>query len=132
MGTRSLTVLQEESGKEIAVLYRQYDGYLGGHGKELVDFLRDFNVVNGFTSKDKERKVANGPGCLAGQIVSHFKRGVGDFYLYPAGTRDCGEEYVYYIIPSLEKGINLKVINDDGDIILNKLVHDIKDSDLKE
>ena len=36
-------------------------------------------------------------GCLAGQLISHFKKDIGGFYLYPSGTRDCGEEYIYTI-----------------------------------
>ena len=34
-------------------------------------------------------------GCLAAQVVAHFKEEPGRFYLYPAGTRNCGEEYIY-------------------------------------
>ena len=36
-------------------------------------------------------------GCLAAQIIAHFKNGIGGFYLYPAKTRDCGEEYIYTV-----------------------------------
>lgn len=32
MGTRSLTVMKD-TGNEIAVLYRQFDGYPEGHGQ---------------------------------------------------------------------------------------------------
>jgi len=31
----------------------------------------------------------------------------GGIYLYPAGTRDCGEEYIY-VVKSLKKGITLE------------------------
>lgn len=41
--------------------------------------------------------------CLAAQVVSHFKEGIGGIYLHPAGTRNCGEEYVYTIYS--EKGV---------------------------
>ena len=47
MGTRSLTTFLEEDGTEIAVLYRQMDGYPTGHGQDLKDFLLPFTVVNG-------------------------------------------------------------------------------------
>ena len=97
MGTRSLTVLQDNDGKEIAVLYRQMDGYPSGHGAELAKYLKPFTVVNGFGSGAKRGKVANGMSCLAAQLVAKFKQEVGGFYLYPAGTRDCGEEYVYTV-----------------------------------
>ncbi|HRI04902.1 MAG TPA: hypothetical protein PLL77_14280 [Pyrinomonadaceae bacterium] len=35
--------------------------------------------------------------CLAAQLIAHFKTEPGGFYLYPAGRRDCGEEYVYTV-----------------------------------
>lgn len=101
-----------DDGEELAVLYRQFDGYLEGHGKDLRDFLKDFEVVNGIG--DKTRKIANGMGCLAAQVIAHFKKEVGNFYLYPAGTRDVGEEYVYTLSVLGATGmINLKVQSGD-------------------
>jgi len=113
MGTRSLTVIVEADGNEISVLYRQYDGYLTGHGAELKHFLNGFSVVNGLGIDDR-RNTANGMGCLAAQIVANFKTGPGGFYLYPPGTRDCGEEYIYTVYPQRPvgdsySGIYLKV-----------------------
>ncbi len=94
MGTRSLTVILDSNDREICVLYRQFDGYPTGHGAELQHFLCGFSIVNGLGS-ERERKVANGMDCLAAQLIAHFKTEAGGFYLYPAGTRDCGEEYIY-------------------------------------
>jgi len=96
MGTRSLTIVLDDDGHEICVLYRQFDGYPTGHGADLKEFLQGFRIVNGL-GPDKSIKLANGMGCLAGQIISHFKQEIGGFYLYPSGTRDCGEEYIYTI-----------------------------------
>lgn len=107
MGTRSLTVVEDGKGREVLVMYRQYDGYPSGHGEELAAFLKPFTVVNGLG--DDRRKVANGMGCLAAQIVAHFKTEPGTFYLYPSGTRDYGEEYVYTVKSDSNGGINLKV-----------------------
>ena len=100
MGTRSLTVFTESTSKgdrEIVVMYRQMDGYLKGHGIELASFLSPYVIVNGFASGDN-RRIANGMGCLAAQTIAHFKEGVGNIYLHPAGTRDIGEEFIYYVI----------------------------------
>lgn len=97
MGTRCLTTFVDERGKEICVMYRQFDGYLDGHGKELAKFLKDFNLVNGFTPEDEKRRTANGIGCLAAQIVAHFKEGIGNIYLYPSDTRNVWESYVYEV-----------------------------------
>lgn len=98
MGTRCLTVIKDENNEEIVVMYRQMDGYPSGHGKDLKEFLDGFYVVNGYTQEDsKSEKAANGMSCLAGQLIAHFKTGIGGFYLEKAGTRDCGESYIYTV-----------------------------------
>ncbi len=93
MGTRSLTIFKDSDDKEIVVLYRQYDGYLSGHGLELAEILAGRVVVNGYTDESQ----FNGMSCLAAQVVAKLKDGVGNVYLYPPGTRDMGEEYIYEI-----------------------------------
>lgn len=109
MGTRCLTVIEDCDGKEIAVLYRQFDGYIEhGHGDELKSFLRGKVLTNGFSMSDVEDSksgkttVANGPEDLAAQLVAHFKGSspIGGIYLYAAGTRDIGEEFIYHVRPS--------------------------------
>lgn len=76
-------------------MYRQFDGYLDGHGAELFELLDGMKVVNGMSnSTDKQ---ANGAGCLAAQIVSHFKTEAGGVYIYPIESTDCGQDYEYVI-----------------------------------
>lgn len=101
MGTRSLTILCDEKGKDIAVLYRQYDGYPSGHGKDLCEYLAGYKVG---ANTDKNIRTANGMECLAASIVGAIKDGPGNVYLYPAGSRDCGEEYRYYVRQGLGGG----------------------------
>jgi len=112
MGTRSLTYIEEsyetavadeennngvyEEKQNIFCMYRQFDGYLSGHGAELAEFLQDFNVVNGYNS-DTPKRSANGMGCLAAQLISHFKDGIGNIYIHHPDDKDCGEEYTYTI-----------------------------------
>ena len=99
MGTRSLTRVFDRDGAEIMCMYRQHDGYPEGHGHELSDLLASKQIVNGIRSDADITKIANGIGCLAAQIVAHFKSdsAVGGIYLYPPGTNDCGEEYEYHV-----------------------------------
>lgn len=114
MGTRSLTVINDEDGKEIVVMYRHWDGYPEGHGAELKAFLEPIKIVNGLS--EDTGNLANGAGCLAAQIVTHFKGdSAGNIYLYPAGTRDFWEEYVYIVQPNVDGTINLVV---EGDKVL--------------
>ena len=39
MGTRSITVIENEEGKELCRIYRQFDGYLSVMGEELKDVV---------------------------------------------------------------------------------------------
>ena len=94
MGTRSLTEIVDGNGV-IATMYRQFDGYLTGHGTELYEKFGNHTLVNGL--REKKTNIANGMGCLAAQIVRAFKDAPGNIYLYPPGSRDCGEEYVYIL-----------------------------------
>jgi len=106
MGTRSLTIV-EDGRSTILKMYRQMDGYPSGHGKELYEFLKDIKMVNGLG--EDRTNIANGAGCLAAQIVAHFKKAPGNFYLYPVSAVDCGQEYEYYIYVDGPR-INVKVI----------------------
>ena len=102
MGTRSLTFVytdhyEGESPEPIINMYRQFDGYPSGHGAELAEFLNSFNaIVNGIPF-DEKRKVANGMGCLAAQMIAHFKKSVGGFYIHPVTDTDCWQDYEYHV-----------------------------------
>ena len=102
MGTRSLTYVFSTDGsgdsKPLVCMYRQYDGYMAGHGLELAEFLAPFTVVNGLGG-DTTKKVANGMPCLAAQMVSHFKGDEpGQFYLHPTELgQDCCQDYEYHV-----------------------------------
>ena len=114
MGTRSLTVFNNEmDNSEIVVLYRQYDGYPTGHGRDLLSFLNNMEIVNGISNTEK-RRIANGMGCLSAQVVAHLKEAPGDFYLHSAGTRDIGEEFIYTLYYTEELRIKVQDTYDDG------------------
>lgn len=119
MGTRSLTRVfetyrNEEKNKQEKIqlvnMYRQYDGYPEGHGTELADFLKGGKVVNGIGA-DEKHTVFNGAGCLAAQMIAHFKDGAGGIYIEPITAKNCGQEYEYEIIVDFDtKEITLKCI----------------------
>ena len=115
MGTRSLTVFVDGDDEEIVVMYRHLDGYIEWYGKRLCAYLELFESENS----------ANGMACLSAQTIMHFKSNIenpdydaprvydeekgymkspikegaheGGIYLYPAGTREVGEEYIYVV-----------------------------------
>jgi len=112
MGTRSLTrVIPRQEGiaynkghehGELAYvnMYRHYDGYPEGHGLDLAHYLKDFTIVNGIGEGAELGIHANGPGCLAAQMVKHFKQEVGYINLYPTDEVGSGwEDYVYTLFP---------------------------------
>ena len=104
MGTRSLTKVittwEDTNGKKqrkpITCMYRQYDGYLEGHGQELAEWLSGYTLVNGIPS-DKSEPMFNGMDCLAAQMFAHFKDGAGGIYCMHPDSEDCWEEYLYEI-----------------------------------
>jgi hypothetical protein len=98
MGTRSTTsVIDVTYGDPapLCTLYRQYDGYERGHGKQLADFLSKLTLVNGL-SGDNEN-VANGAGCLAAQMIAHFKTEPGGFYMDKPSSNHT-HDYGYNVI----------------------------------
>jgi len=110
MGTRSVTrIIPRQEGLSFADghnnreeayvnMYATHDGYPEGHGIDLAEFLKDFKIINGIGGDADLGTHANGEGCLAAQMVAHFKDEVGYIYLYP--TSDSGwEDYIYTIYP---------------------------------
>ncbi len=107
MSTRSLTHVHDDDGQTILTLYKQHDGYPSGWGKDLAKFLTGFHIVNGLRcGLDAPKKIANGMGCLAAQLVAAVKDEPGQFYIYRADASDCGEEYVYHVYRGEKTVIN--------------------------
>ena len=113
MSTRSLTYVYDGHGEKAPIvmcMYRQSDGYPSYYGLKLAEFLAPIKLVNGIA--DYEAKIANGAGCLAAQIVKHFKDGVGNIYLYPHKKgQDADQEYEYHIHCDPDKQILFKIID---------------------
>jgi hypothetical protein len=121
MGTRSLTKViqtwEDDSGKKqrkpITCMYRQYDGYLDGHGQDLAKWLSGYTIVNGIPVEhktiDNPQLMFNGLDCLAAQMFAHFKDGAGGIYCMHPDAKDCWEEYLYEISEDENKQILLTV-----------------------
>ena len=126
MGTRSLTKIiskwEDEQGKThrrpIACMYRQYDGYLEGHGLDLAQFLEPIKMVSGLSGND-QRKVANGMDCLSAQLIAHFKDGAGNIYLMHPDTKDVWEDFLYEVEKN-DKGKFVVTVSDYNKIVIFK------------
>lgn len=114
MGTRSLTIVKDGSDS-VVTMYRQMDGYPSGHGQELADFLKPIRIVNGIPCNESDRPIANGMGCLAAQIVAHFKEGVGSIYLMKG--KNHGEDYIYEVTGGENKPIMMTVKTSENRLI---------------
>lgn len=111
MGTRSLVHIYEQANAEkpFVTIYRQFDGYPSGMGESIKAALGARKLVNGYNDKETQ---CNGMPCAAAMLVGALKRGeCGNVYLYPAGTSDRGEEYVYRLYPDGER---FRLVIDDG------------------
>ena len=137
MGTRSLTrvieTFKDDKGKKVKrtliCMYRQFDGYPSGMGADLIEFLDGSKVVNGLGLDEvKSKRVFNGAGCLAAQLVAHFKDGAGGIYIEPITVKDCGQEYEYEIIVNSDthevtfKCIEVGYVSPKGNYVNKKIV----------
>ena len=109
MGTRSTT--RVVCGNITRVnMYRPFDGYISGHGRELAAFLNTQRMTYGILFRESagEGKVwSNGPGCLAAQLVAHFKKEPGGIYI---AEPSCWEEYNYTVeVGEYTNAIRVKV-----------------------
>lgn len=115
MGTRSTTHIYNGDKKELNKLvsiYKQFDGYISGYGKDLFEFLNGFTVLDGYTQDHtkSDKKYANGMDCLGLQLIAHFKNKnkVGGYYLTSSND---SQEYDYHIY-LINNSIMLDVYND--------------------
>lgn len=96
MGTRSTVKFYDDYDNNSVILsvYQQYDGYIGGVGHDLANWLKDYKIINGFQDEKMSDGYANGMGCLAAQFVASQKTKIGNFYLT---TIDDSQEYNYHV-----------------------------------
>ena len=114
MGTRSLTRIYDKNNytgkyEQLINIYKQYDGYPSGWGKEIAAFLNGGKVVNGLGMDTKMGECFNGAADMAAQLLATFKTNPGNIYIYPPKAKDCGQEYEYEIRVDGSK-VELKVI----------------------
>lgn len=130
MGTRVL-VNVFQGDRQLVCIYRQFDGYPDGMGKDLAKFFLDSKIINGIGGNDRQEHVDsftqpfsgngrrfNSVQCLGAQLVHYLKGSkipeipeVGNVYLYPAGTTDAGQEWVYNITVDENDEITIEVLD---------------------
>lgn len=93
---KSLTYFFDENGQEFLVMYRMPFGSPKDHGADIGRILNGLDIVY---TEVWNRKVAFGMHCLAAQVVAKLKSNQGGVLLYPPGTQDIGEDFIYVIEP---------------------------------
>lgn len=112
MGTHCVTQLIEQGQGALIAFYRHYDGYPAGHGAELLAFLSSFG-------KAPHQRKASGAGCLAAQMIAHFKSsryGKQIIMLSPSEGFDMDEDWTYQVYVSGEMEISVTVWEKDSDV----------------
>jgi len=115
MGTRCITVVEDENGEELCRIFRGFDGYPSVHGDELVSFLARGRVQERIEMTDDKSFL--GMGDVASSLITYLKGFRKDYtdpssdkkwrppssignkiQLMPAGTKDVGEEFIYTVV----------------------------------
>jgi len=103
MGTRSLTnfleelpdtAIEQRAAVPFCTMYKQFDGYPTGLGKDLKEIIGDAVVVNGYGANDQNNY--NGMGCLAASVISSLKDQIGNVYMYPPTRLDEDQAFIDY------------------------------------
>lgn len=99
MGTCCTTRIRFKRGKNSPVtlltFHRHSDGHPDSHGLELANELGSYEIVNGLRIGGGNANQANGPGCLAAQLLCSFKDGPGGIYLVPDNEDEFTGNYHY-------------------------------------
>ena len=97
MATRA-SIVMKEKGKPMMAVYKHWDGYPSGLGKQLESIISGGTLTNGLSGKPKMGEAFNGAGCLFASIIAILKQNPGDVYITSLeSVGKSGEEYVYEI-----------------------------------
>lgn len=95
MGTRHLTHVMD-GDQTLLTLFGMYDGQPDGYGAQLKEFLANSRIEN-FQLAGDPKPTFYGARHLAAMLVAHFADADASFLIYPAGGKNCGEAYTYWI-----------------------------------
>ena len=107
-------------------IYNHYDGNPNHLGVKLAKFLLPYKITNGVSSLNVKdfTKLANGPECLAAQLVKQLKTGdvcdivVGNVYLYPRKPHKYDAEYIYTLYPKTDEPTYIAIYKNLDDEVI--------------
>jgi hypothetical protein len=124
MGTRGVINI-EDGGSLLVSIYRQFDGYPLGLGKDIKNILGNPKILNGHHG-ERMPEAFNGMGCLSAYLVGNLKKSIGNIYIIRACNNpreDCGAEYLYNLYTNDSKLlISVYDLIDDGRLLYDGLL----------
>lgn len=104
MSTRgNIVIKQSKKGAILVNIYHHSDSYLSGLGQTLADFLYNRTIVNGISLADTKKRISNGIGDLAAQLITLLKEdpeSAGGVYIHrPKSPLGDPNDYTYVIYP---------------------------------
>lgn len=134
MGTRSVTHFyqMEELGAELVCsFYRQYDGYVSGHGEDLKTFFKGKSITNGYSGQQEpfmNKTIFNRSGSLAIKLMNFIQDESGCEVIPTDENADYGQDYTYRIYPKPDGTVHVKVVS-YGDIVYEGLIENMKEGE---
>ena len=122
MGTRHLTVFNDEDGKEICVMVGGWDGHPRDHGQKLADLIKGRDLVNGFDNIKTQINRMNGLVAMVIAWVQN-KGEICDFSIELAGSRNFEEQFIYTLYQKDWK-VCLKLTDGSNNLILDGRMDD--------
>lgn len=74
-------------------LFKSYDGYPEGAGKDLAEWLLHKTLIDGIRIEHEVYGYANGDGCLVAQYIANNKYGLGGLYVTDMDDTDASYNY---------------------------------------
>ena len=101
-------------------IYNHFDGHPEYLGIKLAKFLLPYKVKNGVSNLVLQDfpQLANGPECLAAQLVKQLKTDVGNVYLYPRKPYKYDAEYIYTLYPKIEEPTYVAIYKNFDDKVI--------------
>lgn len=96
MSTKANAYIFDKEHNPLVAMHTGWEGYPESYGLRLAQFLNGYKIVNGM-------------GCLAAQMVGHFKNGPYNIYLRSSSNLYHDSSYTYFIYPK-----TVEVFSTDG------------------
>lgn len=94
--TSCLIVIKDKwSPYDLLTIFTAHDGQPENMGMSLYHRFKNTKLVYPAPISANLCDFANGMQCLAAQVVEYLKKEVGNCYIYPADSRNKGEQYIY-------------------------------------